>query len=62
MTLNIGLYGCSLFFIVVTLNAEGRRRSEESIKKKIRESRKCVIPVVCVKLGKWYVVKHKYIT
>jgi len=22
------------------------------------ESRKCVIPVVCMKLGKWYLVKH----
>jgi len=21
-------------------------------------SRKCVIPIVCVKLGKWYVVRH----
>ena len=26
------------------------------------ESRKCVIPVVCVKLGKWYVVKHNCVT
>jgi len=25
-------------------------------------SRKCVIPVVCVKLGKWYVVKHNCVT
>jgi len=24
--------------------------------------RKCVIPVVCVKLGKWYIVKHKCVT
>jgi len=24
-------------------------------------SRKCVIPVVRVKLGKWYVVKHNYV-
>jgi len=24
--------------------------------------RKCVIPVVCVKLGKWYVVKHNCVT
>jgi len=24
----------------------------------IVESRKCVIPVVCMKLGKWYLVKH----
>jgi len=26
------------------------------------ESRKCVIPVVYVKLGKWYVVKHICVT
>jgi len=26
------------------------------------KSRKCVIPVVCVKLGKWYVVKHNCVT
>ena len=26
------------------------------------KSRKCVIPVVCVKLGKRYVVKHNLIT
>jgi len=28
----------------------------------LTESRKCVIPVVCVKLGKLYVVKHNLIT
>jgi len=27
-----------------------------------KKSRKCVIPVVCVKLGKWYVVKHNCVT
>jgi len=26
------------------------------------ESRKCAIPVECVKLGKWYVVKHNCVT
>jgi len=25
------------------------------------ESRKCVIPFVCMKLGKWYLVKHNCI-
>jgi len=28
----------------------------------VNVSRKCVIPVVCVKLGKWYVVKHNCVT
>jgi len=28
----------------------------------ITESRKCVIPAVCVKLGKFYVVKHNCVT
>ena len=26
------------------------------------KSRKCVIPVVCMKLGKWYLVKHNCVT
>jgi len=29
---------------------------------KPKGSRKCVIPVVCVKLGKLYVVKHNCVT
>jgi len=30
--------------------------------RKRNECRNCVIPVVCVELGKWYAVKHNCVT